>query len=385
MQSESDLNSSGRDELARLYKVCEDQQRKIENLRNQLSSFREKASLSNARGGILHDVSLVLLSHGNTDQLPNSILEIITQELGVNSCSLMLRHDDVLTVRAARGLPKDIESEAKRRKGEGISGLVLETEKGVWSTNVEEQPNLAKLRVGGGRYSTNSFISVPVTVEDRLIGVLNVSDKSDRCAFTEEDASFLEMMGRQVGILLENADIREKSRRLAMTDELTGLFNYRHFQGALAVEIERVRRYRGGSLSLVMSDIDHFKSYNDAYGHQEGDYVLKRVARVLRDEARKVDIPSRYGGEEFVVILPEVKKPDARVFAERVRKKIETLHKHDSKLPRQVTISSGIAEFPLDGDEQEQLIRNADQALYDAKAGGRNRTELYQRHTDPLL
>lgn len=385
MDPHSGRNPDSESEPGQLEKVCQDQQREIEGLKTEFEQLEQQVVLSSSRVSALHHISLVLLSKGNMEELSNSILDIIAGELQVDSCSLMLRENEVLMVRAARGLPKGIASNATRGKGEGISGLVFETGRSVWARDIEEHPALAYRRIHGKRYSTKSFVSAPIEVQGRLIGVLNISDKKNRKEFTEEEVSFVETVARQVGIVLENVRIQERNRQLAITDEMTGLYNFRHFQGALAVEMERARRYQRRGLSLIMADIDQFKAYNDSHGHQEGDYVLKRVAKVLQEESRKVDVVSRYGGEEFAVILPEIDKQDALVYAERVRKKIEEMQERDSRVLQQITISSGIAEYPADGNDQSDLIRSADQALYNAKAAGRNRTTLYRRGTEPLL
>jgi len=165
-------------------------------------------------------------------------------------------------------------------------------------------------------------------------------------------------------------------QRQAVTDELTGLSNHRRFQEVMAQEVSRAKRF-GQDLGLVMLDIDHFKAVNDTYGHQQGDLVLREVARVLRDSSREIDEPARYGGEELAVALPQTDLDGTYLFAERVRIAIEAL-----RIPRlggrgghlRVTASFGAAAMPGTGDETGSLIAAADAALYQAKRAGRNRT-----------
>jgi diguanylate cyclase (GGDEF)-like protein len=161
----------------------------------------------------------------------------------------------------------------------------------------------------------------------------------------------------------------EQARRLANTDGLTGLYNHRYLQERLQQEIKRAERYRR-QLSLVMADLDHFKLYNDAYGHPRGDQVLIEVAETLRHIGRSCDVVARYGGEEFTLILPETPAGEALVLAERARECIEALAIGVDDV--KVTISLGIASFHP-GCTKEELVENADMALYRAKHEGRNR------------
>jgi diguanylate cyclase (GGDEF)-like protein len=180
-------------------------------------------------------------------------------------------------------------------------------------------------------------------------------------------------LARQATLALENVQLHFQVRKQAVTDELTGLNNHGRFQELLSAELEQVRRYHH-SVGLIMIDIDNFKSVNDSYGHQQGDVVLREVARVLKETSRDVDAPARYGGEELALILPHTDLEGAYVIAERVRSAIEAL-----RIPRldgagllQITASLGVAAATAGG--KDTLIADADGALYAAKRGGKNRT-----------
>lgn len=178
--------------------------------------------------------------------------------------------------------------------------------------------------------------------------------------------------------LEERARQAELYEKLAHTDGLTDLYNYRFFQQLLSVEMSRAQRF-DRPLSLIMLDIDHFKAYNDLYGHQAGDHALRQLAALLRRSSRSYDLVARYGGEEFVIILPETGKGTASEVAERIRLRLDQTGPphHDGRSGRPFTISLGIASFPEDATDAGDLLRKADQALYQAKARGRNRTYPY--------
>ncbi len=173
----------------------------------------------------------------------------------------------------------------------------------------------------------------------------------------------------------------EQTERSAVTDHLTGLFNRAHFDACLKKEINRCRRY-GQAASLVMLDVDEFKSVNDRCGHPTGDTVLKDVGRLLSQRVRDIDIAARYGGDEFGIILPETRRASAFVVAERIRSEIERFFKRRGGAAGRdvrVTVSGGIASFPDDADSHEELIQRADEALYRAKGTGRNLVSIFYR------
>ncbi len=173
--------------------------------------------------------------------------------------------------------------------------------------------------------------------------------------------------------VIELQRTKEELRQLAITDGLTGLYNYRYFKEQLQQELNRAHRHNL-NISVVMIDIDHFKRYNDKNGHPAGDVVLKDIARLLRDNVRNIDLAARYGGEEFSLILIETDKPPAKIVSEKIRKLVEDYDfAYESSQPDgKLTISSGVATFPEDGEDFDTLVSQADQRLYRAKESGRN-------------
>jgi diguanylate cyclase (GGDEF)-like protein len=209
--------------------------------------------------------------------------------------------------------------------------------------------------------------------EDGLSGVVVVARAG--MPFTTSERDLFTYLAGQAAVSVENVDLHETVERQAVTDELTGLSNRRRFQDALGSEVERARRF-GQGLGLMMLDIDDFKVVNDTFGHQQGDLVLREVARVVRETSREIDEPARYGGEELAVVLPGTDLEGAFQLGERVREGIErlTFEVHGLDEPFGVTASVGVAALPDCADDSRGLVAAADEALYVAKRAGKNLT-----------
>lgn len=222
-----------------------------------------------------------------------------------------------------------------------------------------------------------STMIAPVKIKDRTIGLLGIFTQSN-VDYTGEELRVLTTFSTHVSIIIENGQLLETTQKLAITDEMTQLFNYRYFQQRLNEEFHRAQRYVH-SLSLVILDIDYFKNYNDTNGHPMGDMVIQRVASLLKDSIRPTDFAARYGGEEFVVILAETDKKGSELFADKFRKIVEnTPFKNEKNQPnKKLTISLGASNFPSDASTPAELINMADKALYLAKQAGRNTVKVY--------
>jgi diguanylate cyclase (GGDEF)-like protein len=208
----------------------------------------------------------------------------------------------------------------------------------------------------------------------RVSGVVSVARHGT--PFSPAERELFHYLAGSAAVSIENVGLHETVERQAVTDELTGLFNRRRFQEAMTTEVERARRFNQ-PLGLVLLDIDDFKAVNDTYGHQQGDLVLREVARVLRESSREIDEPARYGGEEMAVALPQTGLQGAYEFAERVRQRIEGLQLEllDGDGTLRVTASFGAASLPHSAKiDKDALVAAADAALYRAKRSGKNRT-----------
>jgi len=238
------------------------------------------------------------------------------------------------------------------------------------------EPDLARHhRFRTGKYhlkhGARSIVYLPLSIKDQSIGsLIVVSNRPD--AYSTKQIKLLEQVALQIATPIENSQLYAKAEQRSRIDELTGLFNRRHFEERLKEEISRHSRY-SNVLSIFMIDLDSFKSYNDIYGHPSGDILLNQVGKILRSSVRNADQAFRYGGDEFVVILPQTTMNDAYVVAERVRDRVsEEMEAKEIA----VTCSIGLATYPSDGVISGELVTAADTALYFAKRTGGNRVYL---------
>ncbi|MCM3902033.1 MAG: diguanylate cyclase [Pyrinomonadaceae bacterium] len=285
-----------------------------------------------------------------------------------------------LVLKAGVGLTARISDVDRIRQGEGVAGGVLETGIALVVENIENAG--MKPAPAERQYKTKSFISYPIRIGDRTIGILNVTDKTSGGKYDEVDLSLLEIIGPQVALALERAEWQERAKEfqlMSITDQLTGLLNRRYLQERMNEEVNRSRRY-DYPMSFLMIDIDDFKNYNDLNGHQAGDQALQITAHCLKVALRSADVACRYGGEEFGILLPQTPLSEASMIAERMRMRVaETVYPHGHLQPLgRVTISIGIASFYQLVDNPERMIAAADRALYNAKRKGKNRIESYQ-------
>jgi diguanylate cyclase (GGDEF)-like protein len=284
-----------------------------------------------------------------------------------------------ISLKAAAGLSTTAAEVVPTRLGEGISGRVLASGTPLVVENLETAgitPAPAERN-----YKTKSFISYPVTMGGRKIGVLNVADKVGGGSFDDVDLSLLEIIGPQIAVALERAEWQERATQfqlMSITDPLTGLLNRRYLEERLTEELNRSQRYNY-AMSCLMIDIDDFKHYNDQNGHQAGDVALKITAHALKAALRSADVACRYGGEEFCILLPQTSLSEAGVIAERMRQRVtETDYPYGKSQPSgTVSVSIGISTFATNIDTAETVIAAADRALYSAKHQGKNRIEFY--------
>jgi diguanylate cyclase (GGDEF)-like protein len=217
------------------------------------------------------------------------------------------------------------------------------------------------------------IVAIPMVANESVLGLIEVRSDKLGLIMTEANERFFDVMGSTAANALRNAQLFEEVQQRARTDFLTGLPNHRFFQATLSVELGRAQRHNH-SLSLLIIDLDFLKEVNDKFGHPSGDMVIRTIAETIRSTCREIDFAARYGGEEFMVILPETPLAGAAQVADRIRERIAA-----QEFPGigSITASVGISNYPLNALSKEDLIRVADQALYVAKNGGRNRVSYF--------
>jgi two-component system cell cycle response regulator len=291
---------------------------------------------------------------------------------------MFLDADGNLAVQVRRGeVAESVDVGTVVPLGKGISGHVAATGEPVCG-RAGEGPGLRRVP---SEPDAASVIAVPLKQSGRIVGVLNLYDKEGAREFTAHDLDTILAFSTQAGVAIDNVLLHQEAQRLSLTDPLTGLWNYRYLTIGLGHEIERATRF-SRPLAALMLDLDRFKSINDKYGHQVGDAVLIELAGRMRAEVREVDTVSRYGGEEFVIVLPETDAIGAARLAARLGTVIRSTpfcldlgangHAVDPYTGLVVTASIGVAVFPEHGVTPSRLLRSADDALYSAKDAGRD-------------
>jgi diguanylate cyclase (GGDEF)-like protein len=292
---------------------------------------------------------------------------------------LLKEGSNELILKSASGFPTDPTSIGPIRVGEGVSGEAIDSGKPIV---VRDLKSSGRHPAPPERsYKTDSFISYPIIIGGRKVGVLNVTDKKGGRRFDEIDLSLMEIIGPQMAVALERAEWQERATEfqlMSITDSLTGMPNRRYLEERLAEELNRSKRY-DYPMSFLMIDIDDFKAYNDKNGHQAGDLAIQITGHCLKAALRAADIASRYGGEEFCILLPQTGMAEAATIADRIRQRVNSTHfPHGKSQPLgRVTISIGVSTFSQMINTSENIIAAADRALYQAKRLGKDRVEFY--------
>ena len=351
----------------------DDLQLEVERLRSELE-YRSRFTDS-----LQH--FLERISSDDPSKTYESIVVNTKQLLNSDRASLLIFDEDSnqLIVKAAVGLATDLDSIGRLRAGEGVSGEVLERGKPLMVQDIEA----AGITPAPPErlYKTKSFISYPIMIGGRRIGVLNVTDKSGGGTYGDVDLSLLEIIGPQLALAMERAEWQERATEfqlMSITDPLTSLPNRRYLEERLGEELNRSKRY-DYPMSFLMIDIDDFKAYNDNNGHQAGDIALQITAHCLKAALRAADVPSRYGGEEFCILLPQTSIEEAGTIANRIRERVSTTHyPHGKSQPLgRVSVSIGVSTFSPVVNTAVTVIAAADRALYQAKRLGKDRVVFY--------
>ena len=343
----------------------------LENARRYEEKDRQTRQLN-----ILNESTLSLSAEPDLASLYQKVCEHARYLIRSDSAMFIVLGDDREQVEAVYR-PGELAPEPldpKTRISGRLAGLVASHGLLNWGDN-EEEDAAPELPVTVPEHRHLLAVSMD---QENSVGILVLMNREKNKRFCKEEEDLLLIYSVQTALAIDNAILHQRTKQLAITDGLTEVLNHREFQNKLEEEVRRCIRYRR-IFSVLMIDIDHFKTFNDTFGHPMGDKVLQGVARAIGDSIRNVDMAARYGGEEFAVILPETSSQRATVVAERIRDKIaqKSFSKSMGEEDFFTTVSIGISSYPEDGVTREELIAKSDQALYFAKEQGRNRVYKY--------
>ncbi|MDH4099377.1 MAG: sensor domain-containing diguanylate cyclase [Nitrospirota bacterium] len=322
----------------------------------------------------LYEINKALSLSTSLDELFGIAMDLLGDSLNINEYCLLMLDETAqdLVVTASHGLSEEAIRNVRFAIGEGVSGRAFITGTTMIVPDVSKEPNF--LYYKGYKSDVGAFISVPLKLSDgRVIGVLN-AQRAEKNSFTDFDRQLFASVAENVAIAIERTKLYEKTRAQLITDALTGIYNRRYFFEHADRELNRSVRYER-PLSLIMADIDDFKCFNDTHGHLVGDEALRQTATVMQKSLRKGDILARFGGEEFIVLLPETGKEAALGVADKLREVACSVCPKNVKTGtlNPCTVTMGVASYPENGDDILKLIEEADRNLYQGKKQGKNR------------
>lgn len=354
----------------------QDQYGKLKETNSKLEETNKKLTDNIAEFFTLQQISQAISSILDIKELLKHLNDIILGVIGVNYSTIILYDEKVNRLKVHTTSISNISDLATLIDNINCDEL-------LWALNdghhiIENYVNSAKYMFTYGR-EVNSLICIPLNTKSRKFGLVLVEHKFSN-AFDDEKVRLLNIIAQQVGIAMENAELYEKMQELASRDGLTGVYNRQYFQTRLDMELKAAQK-ENYPLSLAIYDIDHFKRFNDTFGHLFGDKVLKAIVEAVSSSLRKNDIIARFGGEEFIILFPRTSLNEAYEKTELLRKMVSRYVIKDNLVAASVTISFGISCYKECALSEGELLRTADDALYEAKAAGRNCAKVARRLT----
>ncbi|MBI5886508.1 MAG: sensor domain-containing diguanylate cyclase [Deltaproteobacteria bacterium] len=321
-----------------------------------------------------NEIGKALASSLDLREILGIVMDKISVLLQPKNWSLLLLDDktnelyfEIIIGKGAEKI-KDI----RLKLGEGIAGWVAREMKPLLVADVSKDPRFSKKADDASKFTTRSIVCVPLANRGRCHGVIELINKVEDGRFGEEDLVLLTTLADYTAIAIENAKFFNKVQELTITDDLTKLYNSRFMHDRLDYEFERAKR-AGTNLSVIFIDLDHFKDINDRHGHLNGSKLLAEVAHVFVSMIRAVDMACRYGGDEFLILMPDTSKPNAMTAAGKLCRALrETVMLKDEGLNIKITGSFGVASYPVDATSKTDIIHQADNAMYRAKDRGRD-------------
>jgi diguanylate cyclase (GGDEF)-like protein len=344
------------------------------NAENRLLKSRLATTLKEL--DFFEDVSKTLTSALELNEVLGTIMKKAKKLIKAETWSVLLLDEEKgeLVIEKTTGKKEGRKKVRKERLkvGEGIAGWVAREQVPVVVPDVSKDPRFRGRSDTEAGFRTKSIMCVPIRNKGTLLGVLEVVNKTTGEPFTKEDLDLVLRIVDHAALAIERSSLYQKMEEMSITDDLTKLFNSRYLNRTLEIEITRANRHHM-SLSLIFMDVDHFKLVNDNYGHLVGSKLLVEMGQLLLKSLRTVDIVARYGGDEFVIVLPQTAPKSAIQIAERIRKSIE----HNVFLKKvgysfKMTASFGVASYPESAKSKEELLKLADEAMYRVKNQTRN-------------
>lgn len=341
----------------------------------KLENINQKLNKSAAEYYTLQQISQAIATILDIEKLLKFVNDVIIGVLGVSYSTIAIldKEDNEMKVEVTNIFSESALKTLKENINCEVLSDVTKKGKPVLNNNVtEEEYPFVKGR------NVHSLLCIPLSSKNENYGLVLVEQERED-AFEDEHLKFLSAIGNQVSVALENVGLYEKMQRMATTDELTKLYNRLYFNEMLSKQMADADQQKY-PMSVAIFDIDHFKKFNDTYGHLFGDLVLKTIAKLAKDNIREQDLVARFGGEEFVIVMPNTTVDEAYKLIEDLREKIARCHVKEGSISASVTASFGISCYPEHGTNEAEILSAADNALYKAKTEGRNCTRIFNRN-----
>jgi diguanylate cyclase (GGDEF)-like protein len=338
-----------------------------------MSSVPGPDSKSQQELAIFHDVAKALTSSLNLDSILQTIMEKMAAYFEPDTWSLLMADEEKeeLYFAIAVGDASEALKTVRLKMGEGIAGWVAKHGEPLLVPDVYTDPRFAKRIDEMTKWQTHSIICLPLKSKQRVLGVIQLINV-DMKHFGDHEILALQALADYAAIAIDNARAVERIQELTITDDCTGLYNARHLYKTLEAEVYRSARF-GYEFSVLFLDLDHFKKVNDTHGHLIGSKLLAEIGYSIKSHLRLIDYAFRYGGDEFVVLLPQTGKESALVVARRIRDVFRTaLFCREENLNLNVRASMGVATYPEDAKSAHEIIRQADEMMYMVKNSTRD-------------
>jgi len=338
-----------------------------QNTEEKFKRFQEEVNIYNEIGKALTSILEIR-------EILLKIMQTIADYFRPSNWSLLLldeKHDE-LYFEIVVGEASDKIKNIRIKVGEGIAGWVAQNGQPLLVPDVNQDPRFSKKIDKISNFSTESIIAVPMKIKSKVLGVIEIINKNESTPLKKRDVEILTTVADYAAIALENSRNYQRIQELTITDDLTGLYNSRHLHQIIKNEMDRFERYHN-TFSIIFFDLDYFKRINDTYGHLVGSQMLDKVGRVILKNIRKVDLAVRYGGDEFIVVMPQSNKKQAHAVTKRLREAINSeIYFAEEGFNIRITASFGIATFSDDATSKDELLRAVDEAMYQIKNTSRD-------------